>query len=207
VEAVNPGTYWIRVQGGHWDIQGYYRLHVEFVAQNAHTVTASAGAGGSISPAGNVVTTDGGILSFSISPDACHEVADVLVDGVSVGAQDSYTFTNITGDHFIEASFVASTNLTINIISDGNGVIIPSEGAVTVGCGADQTIEIVALPGYKILDVKVDGVSVNDPLTVGFNTTYTFTNVSSNHTVTVSFTDMSNYIITTVAGTNGSIVP
>ncbi len=214
VQAVNPGTYWIRVQGGHWDIQGYYQLHVEFVAQNAHTITASAGAGGGISPAGDVGATDGGILSFTITPDGCHEVADVLVDGVSVGAQTSYTFTNITGDHTIQASFLAATNFTISvnsdgngIISDGNGLITQAEGAVTVGCGADLAIDIVALPSYEILDVKVDGVSVIDPLTAGVMTTYTFNNVTADHTLTASFTDIDNYIITTIAGANGSIVP
>ena len=36
--------------------------------------------------------------TFTITPDACYHIADVLVDGVSVGAVTSYTFTNVTGE-------------------------------------------------------------------------------------------------------------
>jgi len=201
VQAVTPGTYWIRVQGGNDNIQGYYTLHVEFAGLNEHTITAAAGAGGSISPAGAVGAPDEGIQTFAITPDACYAVADVLVDGVSVGPVTSYTFSHITGDHTIAASFFISSNFTITTISDGNGMITPAEGAVTVNCGADQAIGITALPNYKILDVTVDGVSVGTP------TTYTFTNVTDDHTLTASFTDINDYIITTIAGANGSIVP
>src|SRR5205823_4934912 len=68
-------------------------------------ITASAGAGGSISPSGGVSVPVGGSQTFTISPDACHQVADVLVDGSSVGAVASYTFTNVTANHTIAASF------------------------------------------------------------------------------------------------------
>ena len=47
--------------------------------------------------------------TFTITPDASYHVADVLVDGVSVGAVTSYTFTNVTADHTIEASFAINT--------------------------------------------------------------------------------------------------
>ena len=43
--------------------------------------------------------------SFAITPDANHRIADVLVDGVSVGAVSSYTFSKVTSNHTIAASF------------------------------------------------------------------------------------------------------
>ena len=43
--------------------------------------------------------------TFTIAADACHTIADVLVDGVSAGAVTTYTFTNVTGNHTIAASF------------------------------------------------------------------------------------------------------
>lgn len=42
---------------------------------------------------------------FTITPDAGYQVADVLVDGASVGAVTSYTFSVVTADHSIEACF------------------------------------------------------------------------------------------------------
>ena len=45
--------------------------------------------------------------SFTITPDSGYEIADVLVDGTSVGAVSSYTFDKVTADHTIEVSFQA----------------------------------------------------------------------------------------------------
>src|SRR5207244_1540824 len=65
-------------------------------------ITASAGAGGSVTPSGAVTVIYGDNQSFSISAaDKCHAIADVKVDGVSVGAVASYTFNNVTTDHTI----------------------------------------------------------------------------------------------------------
>ena len=47
--------------------------------------------------------------AFTITPDARYHVADVLVDGVSVGAVTSYTFTNVTANHTIAATFAIDT--------------------------------------------------------------------------------------------------
>ena len=70
-----------------------------------HTITASAGTGGSISPSGAVVVNDGASQAFAIAANAGYHVADVLVDAVSVGAVTSHMFTNVTADHTIAASF------------------------------------------------------------------------------------------------------
>src|SRR5204863_3054654 len=78
-------------------------------AITTHTLTASAGANGAISPSGAVSVNDGDNQSFSITPDAHYHVADVLVDGVSVGAVTSYAFSNVTADHTIAATFAIRT--------------------------------------------------------------------------------------------------
>src|SRR2546422_7055151 len=62
-------------------------------AVDVETITASAGAGGAISPSGAVAVNCGSGQAFAITPDACHNIADVLVDGVSVGAGSNYTFS------------------------------------------------------------------------------------------------------------------
>jgi len=73
------------------------------------TITASIGSlskCGSISPSGAVVAAANGSKTFTISTGTGYVVHDVLVDGVSVGAVSSYTFTNLTTDHSIVATFL-----------------------------------------------------------------------------------------------------
>lgn len=70
-----------------------------------YTITASAGTGGSISPKGSLRVARGGSRTFTITPDTGYEVADVKVDGASVGAVDSYTFDRVTKGHTIVAAF------------------------------------------------------------------------------------------------------
>ena len=71
-------------------------------------------------------------------------MADVLVDGVSVGAVTSYTFTNVTANHTIAASFAIDT-YTITASAGANGTISPT-GAVSVNYGANQTFTITPRP-------------------------------------------------------------
>lgn len=73
----------------------------------AHSITASAGAGGSISPNGAVSELDGNSQTFTIMPDSGHIIATVTVDGIMIGAEASYTFSNVTADHTISATFTS----------------------------------------------------------------------------------------------------
>ena len=70
------------------------------------TITSSvSGSGGSISPSGSSPVVYGSNASYSITPDPGQQIADVEVDGGSVGAVTSYTFTNVIANHTIVASF------------------------------------------------------------------------------------------------------
>jgi subtilisin family serine protease len=69
------------------------------------TITANAGTGGSITPSGAVTVNQGADQSFTITPESGYQIADVVVDEISVGPVSSYTFENVTGDHSIDASF------------------------------------------------------------------------------------------------------
>jgi len=73
---------------------------------SSYTITATANANGSISPSGSIIVTENSSSTFTIKPNVGYAVADVLVDGVSVGAVKEYTFTHIKANHSIEASFV-----------------------------------------------------------------------------------------------------
>ncbi|RMF59287.1 MAG: T9SS C-terminal target domain-containing protein, partial [Bacteroidetes bacterium] len=68
-------------------------------------ILASAGEGGSITPTGTNVATYGDTLSFSIIPDEGWVIDEVMVDSMSLGSIESYSFENIRADHTISAVF------------------------------------------------------------------------------------------------------
>ena len=74
------------------------------------TITASAGANGSIAPSGAVVVAQGANQGFTITPNSGYHVGGVTVDGSSVGAVTSYTFTNVTANHTISATFAVNSS-------------------------------------------------------------------------------------------------
>lgn len=149
-----------------------------------HTILATAGAGGSITPSGSVVVNQGDNQSFTITPDANYEIADVLVDGISVGSVASHTFNNVTANHTIAASFTAIQH-TITATAGPNGSIAPS-GAVVVNQGNNQSFTITPDANYQIADVLVDGISV------GSVASHTFNNVTADHTIAASFSEIAN---------------
>ena len=69
------------------------------------TITAIAGANGSISPSGVVSVEAGGSQTFTITANEGYKIADVLVDGKSVGAVGSYTFSDVQANRTIAATF------------------------------------------------------------------------------------------------------
>ncbi len=163
-----------------------------------YVITASAGANGSITPAGPVNVNGGAGQNYAIAAAPNFKVADVLVDGVSIGAVASYNFTSVTTNHTISASF-APIVYVITASTGANGSITPS-GSSNVNSGAEQTYSITAAPNFKVSDVLVDGVSV------GTMTSYSFTAVTANHTISASFAPIV-YVITASTGANGSITP
>jgi ABC-type transporter MlaC component len=164
----------------------------------SYSITASAGGGGTIAPAGTATVTSGSSKSYSITPATGYRISDVKVDGVSVGAVASYSFTNVTANRSIAATFALKT-YSITASAGTGGSITPS-GSATVSHGGSASYSIAAATGYSIADVKVDGVSV------GAVASYSFTNVTANRSIQASFAPKT-YSITASAGTGGSITP
>ena len=99
-------------------------------------IVASAGENGSISPSGTITVNYGADQAFTITPDANCHVVDVLVDGVSVGPVTSYTFTGVTANHTISASFALKNHAPLtNAGPDQNvpeGVTVKLSGANSI---------------------------------------------------------------------------
>lgn len=136
----------------------------------SHTITVTAGANGTISPAGPVTVSDGADQVFTITANSGYEIEDVKADGVSVGAVPDYTFTNVTADHTISATFkvipVVVDTYTVNVTNNTPtfGTITPASGTVNVG----TTTTVTATPnsGYKIKTLTLDGVDKTSPFTI-----------------------------------------
>ena len=94
----------------------------------------------------------------------------------------------------------ASNSYTITAISGSDGSISPS-GAVTVDAGTSRTFTMTPDSGYEVIQVLVDGGSVGTP------TSYTFSNITSSHTISVAFGLIGNYTIFANSGSYGSISP
>ena len=163
-----------------------------------HTITATALEHGAISPNGSVPVFNESDQTFVITADANYHIADVVVDGTSVGPVTEYTFTSVTTAHIIEASFALNT-YTIEASAGANGSISPS-GSVTVNHGSDQGFSITADANYHITDVVVDGTSV------GPVTEYTFTSVTTAHIIEASFAIDSYSLILHKTGTGTGTV-
>ena len=141
---------------------------------------------------------NGATQTFAIAPNTGCHIANVTVDGASVGAVAGYTFSNVAANHTIAATFALNT-FTITATAGANGAISPS-GTVAVVGGATQTFTIAPNTGCTIASVTVDGTSV------GAVASYTFSNVTANHTIAATFT-MNTFTIASTAGPNGAISP
>ena len=167
-------------------------------AVNTYSISSTSGAGGSISPAGTATVNSGASQVYTITPSSGYRVAGVVVDGVSVGAVSSYSFNNVTANHTISATFAVNT-FTISATSGTGGSVSPA-GTATVNSGASQTYTIIPSSGYRVAGVVVDGVSV------GAVSSYSFNNVTANHTISATFA-VNTFTISETTGTGGSVSP
>jgi uncharacterized repeat protein (TIGR02543 family)/prepilin-type N-terminal cleavage/methylation domain-containing protein len=167
-------------------------------AINTYTITSSTGANGTISPLGATTVNYGANQSYTITPNAHYHIATVTVDGTTVAASSPYVFNNVTADHTIAVTFAMNT-YTITTSATSGGSISPS-GTITVNEGDSKTFTMTPVAGNHISLEKVDGT------TVANNTSYTFTNVTANHTIDVTFAaNVGN--ITIAASGHGTVSP
>ena len=98
--TIHTGSTGNRTYTAHWRYNGSGHSY------SYYTIKATAGAGGSISPSGSVSVREGRDQTFTITPDKGYAVANVKIDGKSIGAVKSYTFENVSRTHTIEVIFM-----------------------------------------------------------------------------------------------------
>ena len=98
--TIPTGSTGNRTYKAHWRYNGSGHSY------SYYTIKATAGAGGSISPSGNVSVREGRDRTFTITPDKGYAISNVKIDGKSIGAVKSYTFENVSRTHTIEVIFM-----------------------------------------------------------------------------------------------------
>ena len=132
--TIPTGSTGNRTYTAHWRYNGSGHSY------SYYTIKATAGAGGSISPSGNVSVREGRDQTFTITPDKGYAVANVKIDGKSIGAVKSYTFENVRRNHTIEVSF-ARANEFIDVPAGSyfyEAVMWAVENGVTTGISASR---------------------------------------------------------------------
>lgn len=87
--------------------------------QGPFVITAKAGNGGTISPEGETRVLKDDEQAYTITPDIGYTVKDVKIDGKSIGAVFSYTFSSVKEDHRIAVEFQKQNQRTGDVNGDG----------------------------------------------------------------------------------------
>jgi hypothetical protein len=163
-----------------------------------YVISAYAGEHGKLSPSGKISVDQGGNVAISVAADSGWRADSVIVDGVNQGALATYTFTIVSANHLIRATFTKigkdemegpitslkpndNKVLTISTLAGVHGSVSPA-GNQYVSQHGQINFSIAADSGYAVDSLMVDGVNV------GSLSSYTFNNVMYDHVLVATFT-------------------
>lgn len=135
-----------------------------------YTITSNAGSNGLISPSGNTVVCSGNNQTYTITSNSGYFISDVIVDGLSQGSVNTFTFSNVTANHTISVVFssvcqnTSSTN-TITVCSSQlpytwNGLVFNAAGSQTAhiinsaGCDSAATLNLTVNAQPSVSPIK-----------------------------------------------------
>ena len=163
-------------------------------------ITPSAGTGGSISPSAVATVNYGASQTFTITPNSGYAISNVTVDGASVGAVSSYTFSNVVASHTIAATFAQNTyTLTVSTSGTGTGSVTTSPTGTTFTAGT--LVTLTAAPNanstFTGWSGACSGTSTTCQVTMNANTSVSaaFTlNATKTYAINASATGSGGYI-------------
>ena len=195
VEITQPGSgYWVFTgPSGNSPQIDYMEISPVDITLEQYTVTASAGNGGTISDAGETTLTEGESKTYTITPSSGYRIADVIVNGKSVGAISQYTVSKISEDVEIEAVFQLVNYTEENRFAfptdvDADAVTLEAEHFILNNTGADNE-------RFKLNITQADWAS-NGEFVNSLNTNDTicvpYTAVAGTYEVTATYRSGSN---------------
>lgn len=103
-------------------------------------ITATAGAGGSIAPSGNVRVNRGENQTFTVTANNGYFVDNVMVDATSIGNVSTYTFSNVQADHTISALFITPAEAIQKLIDRVDSYV--ASGVLSQGRGNSLRVKL-----------------------------------------------------------------
>lgn len=159
--------------------------------QFMYNITGTVGANGTVNGETtiNASMPYGSNYSLTITPADNYLVADVVVDGESVGAVNFYEFINITDNHTVDVTFEA-TMFTLTATSNVAACTI-TPATTTVQAGSNVNYTLTVANGYHLENVIANGQEV-----VVTNNAFTISDVQSDYIIFANFAP--NYVTVTV---------
>ncbi len=157
------------------------------------SIVSSAGTNGSISPLGTTTVIEGSSQGYTITPNGGFAIANVLVDGASVGTPSSYTFTNVTANHTIAASFTVVT-MSVSTSVVGGGTITRDPDLASYPQGSSVQLTANPGPGWAFTGWSGSATGTDNPVTL---------TVSQPLSVTATFADVAAPAVTVLAPNGG----
>jgi hypothetical protein len=132
-------------------------------AEYMYTITGIVGEHGTVNGATtiNEELSYGSNYTLTITPDENYQVADVEIDGISMGAITSYEFINVTADHNVVVSFEATMYTLTASTNIASCTITPA--TTTVQAGSDVIYTVTPATGYHLVSVTANGVEIIVP--------------------------------------------
>lgn len=136
-------------------------------ALTSYQLMINCGDGGNVDPQGIIVLAAGSALTITITPDTGYEIADVLLDGKSLGKLGTYTFEQISANHMLNASFqkteTPAAKICIDVMVDTPVLVLTDETAfdmtqftVTACFVEDNQIKLVPITADCITTDRPD---------------------------------------------------
>ncbi|MBF0449988.1 MAG: carboxypeptidase regulatory-like domain-containing protein [Candidatus Magnetomorum sp.] len=194
------------------DIQEAFDINISCLPIVVETSFQGSGA---IEPSGIISLKQGQNQSFSIIPASGYYIQSLIVDGLSVSPQDTFTFWNIQEAHTINAIFQAQEPLTLSFTVNEGGTLtaldyrrIPIQSATgpnayTVQTLPDSRIIVHVAPshGFRLSDVMMNGQSKGAVSELNLN------NIQSSIDISGIFEPLPVYSLTVTASDGGTITP
>jgi len=125
-----PGVtyYWrIGVNSNYSDVWSFSLYNIGGITN--YLIIATADSNGTITPSGSITVAKNSSKTFNIAPNNGYIISGLRVDNISVSPVNSFSFSNITSDHTINAAFTRAvtvpaydtTFVNYNTGNDANG--------------------------------------------------------------------------------------
>ncbi len=177
------------------------------------TISANAGAGGTVNPGLFTNVPQNGTVIFDFTPSTGFRLQSVTgntltgcraISSFLAGNVVRYTISQINANCSYSGTF---TNLyTVTFTADVGGTVSPS-GDLSVSFGSTRTITVTPNSGFRLTNVTGCGVVFSGGPAITGPTTWTTAAISSDCTVTAFFTALPTFTVTAAAGAGGSISP